>query len=228
MNIQAFVILLDAVASAMLLRSFVGGVALAVAGLLLMIADLVMVDYPAVAWLCVGLSLPFLVGFVAELWWAVIYLRITSERVIPVRRAVSIVRESQSVSDSDSDRWEGVGQSSQSMLPSFPVRENMRIVPYQGTFKFTEGVPDEDLIYFAEQMAVRGLGYREWRGHRLPSGRVVRSWEVWRRYIKPFETAGIVSVKPRAPIVVRITDPDRIRELLGLESVFDGTRELGI
>ena len=220
MRAESLVLLLDAVSTAVLIRAGVSSLCFAVGGGLMLGANGVYVaGNEGLAWVVFFSSVPFIISACAELAWIFVYMIQAAQRqkvfnVTAHRATYNMVADDSGANDSAfRDAWDssGVGDSS--------VRvENTRIVPYRGVMKLTENVPDEDLIHFLELGEVRGFSFRQWRGERLPSGVVIQSWAVWRRYIRVLERGGIVSVSPRSPVVVRVPNALEARELLGLES----------
>lgn len=96
-------------------------------------------------------------------------------------------------------------------------REVVRLVPVHSSNRLVEGVDENDLRHFVEQIFIRGFSQRAWLGQRLPSGRLVESFSDYDSLIKPLVVGGlIVDRGERKAGKLVVASPDEARQALGL------------
>jgi len=96
--------------------------------------------------------------------------------------------------------------------------ERIRIVPYRGTARLVDGVPEQDLSAFIDGLAIKGHTSRAWIGYSMPSGALVDA-EYWMLLCKPLRKIGVIeAVSPRKKGRLTTTDAAYIKSLLGLKN----------
>lgn len=100
--------------------------------------------------------------------------------------------------------------------------EDIRLIPVHGasaTTRMLDGVPEQDLIFFAERAPIMGHSQRAWMGVELPSGNRIAKFDDYDKLLQPFMKAGlIVGRAERSAGKLVSGNPEDLKRALGLST----------
>lgn len=95
-------------------------------------------------------------------------------------------------------------------------QEQIRLVPVFGSARLVNGIPEEDLIYFIDNLWKKGHTQRKWLGEKMPSGVIVDE-RYWTRLCQPLRTVRLIqNVAERKKGQLATTDAELIKRRLRL------------